>query len=141
MKLNKGKYRVLLLGRNNPRYQYSMGADLLESSSVEKDLGVLVDNKWSMSQQYAPVAEKANGILVCIRALLADQGRWSLPLYSAPVRLHVEFCVQFWAPLFKNDKELLEQVQWRATKMIRGLEHQSYKERLRELGLLSLKRG
>ncbi|GAB0197930.1 mitochondrial enolase superfamily member 1 [Grus japonensis] len=104
MKFNKGKCRVLHLGRNNPKHQYRLEVHLLRSSTVEKDLGTLVDNKLSRSQQCAVVAKKANGILGCMKKSMASRSREVLlPLYSALVRPRLESCVQFWAPQFKTE--------------------------------------
>ena len=61
-----------------------------------------------------------------------------LSLYKSMVRPHVEYCINAWNPHYKKDKELIEKVQRRFTKMINNMEGKSYEERLYCLKLWTL---
>jgi len=110
MKFRKGKCKVL--------HQYMLGSDQLESRFAQKDLEVLVDTKLDMSQQYALVAKKANGILGCIRWGVASRlTNVILPLYSALLGHSRSTMFSSGWERYQRDTKLLETVQRRITKI------------------------
>ncbi|KAK4811079.1 hypothetical protein QYF61_016365 [Mycteria americana] len=122
MKFNKNKCWILHLGQSNAGRKNRLGEEWLERGPAERDLGVLVDSRLNRSQQCALTAKRANCILGCIKHSITS---WSK---------------EFWAPQFKKDMKVLECIQRRATKLVKGLEGMSYEEWLRTLGLSSLER-
>jgi len=99
LKFNKAKCKVLHLGWGNPQHQHRPRNKWIESSPAEKDLGVPVDEKLDRRWQCELRAQQANCIFSCIKINVASSLREViLPLYSALMRPHLEYCIQLWGP-------------------------------------------
>ena len=126
VRLNKGKCKVQLFVQGNPRYVYRLKEEFIERSPG----GWWIKN-WTA---VCACSSKANSILGCIKRAVASRAREvTVPLCSALMRLHLEYCIQVQGSQDKKDMELLEWVQRRATRIIRGLENLLYKDRLRRV--------
>ncbi|KAI8510470.1 hypothetical protein Bbelb_113860 [Branchiostoma belcheri] len=144
MRFHPDKCKVLHLGKNNPRHEYTMSkADgtlhRIECIEEEKDLGVLIDSKLSFSSHVQTQVNKANRVLGTIKHTFKylDEDSFML-LYKSLVRPHLEYATAVWSPRTKRDRDLLERVQRRATKLVSSIAHLSYSERLAVLGLPTL---
>jgi hypothetical protein len=144
LRFNASKCKVLHLGRANPQHQYTM-TDAAGNESVvtevveEKDLGVTFDTTLKFSKHISLITNTANKVVGAIRRGFSfmDQDMFCR-LYKALVRPHLEYANCVWCPVLKRDKELLERVQRRATKLVPGLTDLSYSDRLRALNLPTL---
>ncbi|PKU34263.1 rna-directed dna polymerase from mobile element jockey-like [Limosa lapponica baueri] len=140
MKFNKDKCKVLHLGKHNPGVQHRLGSTRLGSSTVERDLGVLVDDKLNMSEQCAAVAKQANRMLGYINKSITSRDKEVIISLSACQATPGILCSVLVPAIQKKYVDRLERVQRKAAKMIKGLGSLPYEERLRELGLFSLEK-
>lgn len=108
MRFNESKCRILHLGTNNCKYQYRLGHDLLERSSAEKDLGVLVDQQSAMRQQCVLVAKRTTGTGGALPRARPAGERGGPPFCSALGRAQLEHCAQCGAAQFRAERERLE---------------------------------
>lgn len=143
LRFNTSKCKVMHLGKQEDPHTYYMERDqkpaALETTSVEKDLGVNVDSDLNFEEHVETQTSKATKLLGMIRRTFTHIDDVTLPLlYKAIVRPHLEYCNAVWHPKSKRQAEALEAVQHRATKLVPNLKTKEYEERLRALSLPSL---
>jgi hypothetical protein len=139
MRFNVQKCKVMHLGRNNGKSDYTMAGTVLDKTREEKDLGVIVADTLKPAAQCAKAAKTALGVLGQItRAFRYRDRRTFVQLYKQYVRPHLDFAIQAWSPWQQADINVLERVQQRAVGMVSGLRSRDYVERLKELQLTTL---
>jgi len=139
MTFNVDKCKVMHIGKSNEHFSYYMDGVKLEKVSLVKDLGLLVSDDLKVSKQCTSAYSKGSQMLGMInRTIRCKTAKSLLPLYKTLVRPHLEYCTAAWSPYYQKDRELLERVQHRFTRMIPGFGAKTYENRLRDLGLWSL---
>jgi ribonucleases P/MRP protein subunit RPP40 len=127
------------IGKQNQRYQYTMGDQVLETTKEERDIGVQMRSNLKPVWQCNKAAMTANGVLGQVtRAFHYRDRNTFVKVYKLYVQPHLEFAVPAWSPWTKADSEVLEKVQRRAVGMVTGLKSRDYEEKLKELGMSSL---
>lgn len=134
--LNPSKCTVLHIGPNNPKNHYNVSTTQIKSTTEQLDLGIVVTDNLSWSNQVSRAIKKANTALYLIRkSFVRIQPPLLVQLYKTYVRPHLEYAVCIWYPNYVRDINAMESVQRRATKLEVSLSQLSYEERLRRLKL------
>ena len=140
---NSEKCKVLHLGSNNPKYKYTITNNdiisILKETTCEKDIGVYVDSNLNFDTHVTNTVKSARKLtgLLC-RTISYKSPEVMLPLYKSLVRMILEHANVVWAPYKKKYVNMIEKVQRHFTKLIHGMKHLSYEERLVRLQLPSL---
>jgi ribonucleases P/MRP protein subunit RPP40 len=141
MQFNESKCRVMHLGNQNPKYEYTMNGQKLLISEEEKDVGVYVNTSLKPGNQCKKAATKATQVLKQIMRNFHYRDKTTfVKLYQQYVRPHLEFASPAWAPWQAGDKATLECVQEKAVRQIVGLKGNTYEEKCSELGLETLEK-
>jgi len=141
MLFNAEKCKVMHLGYNNPKVNYVMDTTQLQVVSEERDLGIIVSDDLKWEKQCTAAVKQANKILGMIKRNFVDRSKETiLALYKSLVRPYLEYCISVWNPYLVKDIKLVEGVQRRATKMVQGIQHLNYDDRLNYLDLMRLEK-
>ena len=136
---NIDKCKSLHLGSNNRHHSYTMDGNPLSQTTVEKDLGVYIDEELKFHAHTARVVAKAFQITAVVKKSFVHLDVITLPLlYKSLIRPHLEYGNVIWGPHHKLDQKAVERVQRRVTKLIPALKDLPYEDRLRSLKIPTL---
>ena len=138
------KCKILHLGTNNPRNEYSLSLNntrmVLEEVEKEIDLGITFDGNLQFTQHVVTCSVKARQRIGLIRrSFKCINDQIFILLYKLLVRPILEYANTVWAPAYEKDSEGLERVQRRATKLVPRLKHMSYPTRLADIDIQTKK--
>ena len=138
MEFNTGKCNTVTFGHGQ-KHIYTLDGTPLRSSDCEKDVGVLVPSNLKFEEQCCATIAKANSILGQIKRTFNTRDKnVIINAYRTYVLPHLDYCCQIWSPGTKKMVQKIEQVQKRALRLIPSLNHLSYGDKLKNLGMLSL---
>ena len=140
MFINETKCNAVHYLRRLPQhYHYFVVGKLISSVEYVCDLGICFDSSLKFNKHVSDITHKANYQLLRLRRTFSKFNLHSLiSLYVSTVRPVLEYCSSVWYPLNKRDRERVERVQCRATKLIPYLSHLPYHQRMQRLQLPSL---
>ena len=145
LQFNTSKCKVMHLGSNNNKNNYQMfdkedNTYTLSNTTLEKDLGVNIDEGLKFHDHVNITVKKANSIVGIIKRNFRNlDDTIIIQLYKTLIRPILEYGNSVWYPRFIKDDEKIERVQRRVTKLIKGLNGLSYQDRLRQIHLPTLK--
>jgi len=115
------------------------GTFVIERTTEERDLGVIITDNLKPTSQCVKAAAKARSVLGVIRRHFKRHDPQDfLIIYKSYIRPHLEYCIQAWSPYLQKDIYCLESVQRAATRLVRGFKKVLYEDRLRIMGLTTL---
>ena len=136
MSFNVNKCKIMHLGYGNTKHEYNLNGTVLLETEAEKDLGVIIDNKLKFEQHIKGIVAKANRMIGLIKISFESIDKeMFLNLYKTLIRPLLEYCVQVWSPHYGKDITLLENVQRRATRIVKKAKDLEYPDRLTYLEL------
>jgi len=143
LRFNPIKCKSMHLGRQNLNHEYHMNSGentvKIQQTNQEKDLGVIFDENMKFNLHISSIVKKANQKLGMIRRSFEYMDKQMfLMIYKTLIRPTLEYATVIWSPWMKKDIVSIEQVQRRATKLVKEIRHLTYEQRLKELGLPTL---